>query len=321
MEASLRAAQDRFLTAVSDVEHLEHKLSDLGVDVPWAPNHPKLLETLGYIQTRDFHRALDRVQQLVTQRLLELSKTHMSGTGMPRLFVCCLSANVHSGYKMRTQIGKALQRRGKAIRTALDKYNKLARKMHPPAPTLAWKDVVSYSFVAEFELLKLCYSQKDVTVLPWVSPINREGAAKFHKIRRAKEEIVRLNVEIRRLATAIADEHVHWQTCIDSTTKTSPLIAAQLRAAYGSRRRVNLTHVARLDAITKLPMFSGTVARGTRLGTARDHTDLGGDTAPLENVGAYGLGEEEDLDVEMNDELNNTMSMLGDFMETISVSS
>lgn len=80
-EASLRAAQERYLAAISNVEHLEHKLSDLGVDVPWSPSHPKLLETLGYIQTRDFHRALDKVQQLVTQRLMELSKTHMSGTG------------------------------------------------------------------------------------------------------------------------------------------------------------------------------------------------------------------------------------------------
>lgn len=85
-EATLRAAQDRFLAAISTVEHLEHKLLDLGVDVPWSPNHPRLLETIGYIQTRDFHRALDKVQQLVTQRLLELSKTHMSGTGMFHYF-------------------------------------------------------------------------------------------------------------------------------------------------------------------------------------------------------------------------------------------
>lgn len=220
---------------------------------------------------------------------------------------------------MRTQIGKAIQRRGKAIRTALDNYNKLALKMCPPAPTLTWKDVVSYSFVAEFELLKLSYSQKDITVLPWVSSTNREGAATFHKIRRAKEEIVRLNVEIRRLSTSIADEHAHWQAGIDSAAEKSPVLAAQLRAVYASRCRINAVHLVRLDTISRLPMFSGTVARGTRLGTIRNDTEANAFEATVGEEADY--GEDEDLDVELNDDLASTMSKLGDFIEMISLSS
>jgi len=58
-----------------------------------------------------------------------------------------------AGYKMRTSIWKALKRRGKAIRTALDKYNKLAMQMNPPAPILDWKNIVNYTFVSEFKIL------------------------------------------------------------------------------------------------------------------------------------------------------------------------
>lgn len=222
---------------------------------------------------------------------------------------------------MRTQIGKAIQRRGQAIRTALDKYNKLALKMRPPAPTLAWKDVVNYSFVAEFELLKLSYSHQDITTLQWVSPVNREGAAKFHKIRRAKEEIIRLNVEIRRLVTAIADEHAHWQACIASTADTSPLLSAQLRVNYTSRRRINSVHLARLGAITRLPSFTGTMTRGTRLGTMRVDAGVPDDEPTASSDDSDGNGEEDDLDIELNDELNSRMSRLGDFIEELSVAS
>lgn len=318
LESSVRAAQDRFLLTINTVEELEHRLLNLGVDVPWSPTHPKLLETLGYINTRDFHRALDRVQQLVTQRLLELSKTHMSGTGewTRHLFLNACSLIHLPGYKMRTQIGKALQRRSKAIRTALDKYNKLALKMRPPAPTLAWKDVVTYSFVAEFELLKLSYSHQDITTLLWVSPVNREGAAKFHKVKRAKEELVRANIEIRRLATSIADERPRWLACIASTADTDPALSKQIHAVYATRQRVNAVHLGRLQTIARLPGFTGTIRCGTRLGGT-----LGDVQLPLDSLEPYlddlDASGDEDFDIEMNDELNSDMAKLGDFLENL----
>lgn len=101
------------------------------------------------------------------------------------------------GYKMRPHIWKALHACSKAIQTALHKYNMLAKEMNPPAPTLEWKAIVDYGFVAEFDLLKHQHSHFNVMKVHWVSPANREIANKFHKIRHAREEIVRLNVEIR----------------------------------------------------------------------------------------------------------------------------
>lgn len=221
---------------------------------------------------------------------------------------------------MRTQIGKAIQRRGKAIRTALDHYNKLALKMKPPAPTLSWKDVITYSFVAEFELLKLSYSHQDITTLPWVSPTNREGAAKFHKVRRAKEEIIRANVEIRRLATSIADERPHWLVRIASTAEVDPYLSEQLHAAFIARQRVNTVHLTRLHAIACLPGFTGTLCCGIRLGGTPSDVEMSAESleAYPEDPDADG---DDDVDIEMNDELNRDMLKLADFLENMAISS
>ena len=62
-----------------EVSDLEAKL---GLTVSWTPRDSKYQETLRYLRKRELHRALDRLQGLVVQRLFELSKANMSGTGM-----------------------------------------------------------------------------------------------------------------------------------------------------------------------------------------------------------------------------------------------
>ena len=168
---------------------------------------------------------------------------------------------------MRTHIWKALRARSKAIHNALNKYNTLAREMQPPAPILDWKNIVNYGFIAEFDLLKHHHSHFDITLLPWVPPANREVANKFHKIRRAKEEIIRLNVEICRLRTSIADEELYWEACAQSLVSAQPNLAAELRFAFRSRRRINEKHLERLRDIEELPDYSGSYCRGTRIGS------------------------------------------------------
>ncbi|OCH90281.1 hypothetical protein OBBRIDRAFT_812781 [Obba rivulosa] len=78
--------------------------------------YPKYQDTLSFMCNRDFHYALEQVQWLVVQHLLELSK-------------------------MCTFIWKVLKARGKAIQSALSKCNALAALMIPPAPTLEWKNM------------------------------------------------------------------------------------------------------------------------------------------------------------------------------------
>ncbi|KAI0640945.1 hypothetical protein C8Q79DRAFT_1014781 [Trametes meyenii] len=245
IEADRRAALEGLTLAMNVVGDLERKLA---IETPWTPVDPKYQETLAYVRHREFHRALDRVQQLVMQRLLELSKANMSGTS----------------YKTRTSIWKALKTRGKAIRTALKKYNILALQMSPPAPTLLWKDVVTYSFIGEFDLLRNAYSRRDILASLWTTPRNREVAVKYFKILRAREELKRVDSEVCRLETSIELERREYELAIDSATTCDLDLASELRARFRSRRRVQMIHVARIAKIRTLPGYIGTTSTEIR---------------------------------------------------------
>lgn len=94
LEAGRRAAMAQLLVAVQSVESLEAKLQ---ITEPWTENHSEYKATLGYIQQRDYHRVLDKIQRLVVQRLFELSKANVMGMGTSifqvsqvlRSLLCC----------------------------------------------------------------------------------------------------------------------------------------------------------------------------------------------------------------------------------------
>ncbi|KAJ8584887.1 hypothetical protein M405DRAFT_719920, partial [Rhizopogon salebrosus TDB-379] len=65
-------------------------------------------------------------------------------------------------------ITKALQRRSDAIRNAINRYNMQAAALVPPRPKLAWKDIVKYSFLGEFDLLH--HSRADIHDNDWTKP-------------------------------------------------------------------------------------------------------------------------------------------------------
>ncbi|KAG2087520.1 uncharacterized protein F5147DRAFT_748517 [Suillus discolor] len=213
----------------------------------WTPQHPEYLSVLERIKSHDFRRALDKLQQLVVQRLLELAKANLSGTG----------------YKLRVHISKAIKARSKAIRNALDKYNKLAPSMQPPAPQLTWNDIVNYGFLSEFELLKHSHSQQDVLHKPWTVPGNREIAMMYFKMKRSHEELTCLNVEIHRLRTFICDEDIFLQDQVAFLHDADPLLAHEVEELRVCRARVDAIHIIRLDTIEALPEFSGVRGTGT----------------------------------------------------------
>ncbi len=76
IETRRRNALHAMAIAIRSVNDLELKLD---VTEAWTPQHPKYQETLRYMHKRQFHRALDNVQQLVVQRLLEMTKVNASG--------------------------------------------------------------------------------------------------------------------------------------------------------------------------------------------------------------------------------------------------
>lgn len=128
------------LITIGAVGVIEAKLCQLGYNIPWSRSSIEFWKTVEYIQLRDFHCMLDKLQQLVVQQLFELSKANIVGLGRIVLLSPVLLNLIISGYKMHTQIWKALKVRAKTIWKAMKKYNALALAMVPPTPVLQWKD-------------------------------------------------------------------------------------------------------------------------------------------------------------------------------------
>ena len=91
-----------------------------------------------------------------------------------------------------------------AIHAAVGRYNVAAAALSPPRRELCWDEVVEYAFLADFDLL--CDARQDIWSRPWATPAARQAMDGYFKLLRAEEEIVRLNVEIRRFLTFMRDK-------------------------------------------------------------------------------------------------------------------
>ncbi|KAK0496146.1 hypothetical protein EDD18DRAFT_1309780 [Armillaria luteobubalina] len=161
------------------------------------------------VAMRTYRQCLDRLEGLIVSRIFELMKMNMS----------------HTGYKMRKHIGKALQARSQAIWTALSQYNAAAAVLKPPRPALQWERVVEYAFLADFDLLRDV--QQDMSQRKWAAPAGRKAMDTYFKICHAKEEIRRLNIEIRRVITYMHTEDIYLQHHEKALVTTSPTLALQ----------------------------------------------------------------------------------------------
>ena len=126
---------------------------------------------------------------------------------------------------MRRQIAKALHCWSDAIRTALQHYNEQAAPIG--RPSLTWKEIVDYGFLAEFNLLR--HSRDDVCEHTWAKPACRKATIKYLTHARAQEEVLRLDVEVHRLYTAIHNEANEVMIAIAQTDQTDPALAAEMK--------------------------------------------------------------------------------------------
>jgi len=181
----------------------------------------------------------------------------------PEYSLLYTNESIFIGYKLHQQIGKALQRRSDAIRKAINRYNTQAAALNPPHPKISWKDIVGYGFLGEFDLLR--HSRNDIRSSDWSKPIHRDATTKFYRLCRAHEEITRLNVEVRRLCTAIHDEDIQVSAVIQNLLISDPPLACELQRQWRLRAAVNAVHCYRLDCIENLPGFSGVGGVGVRL--------------------------------------------------------
>ncbi|KAG1802115.1 uncharacterized protein HD556DRAFT_1429739 [Suillus plorans] len=239
LETQCRYSAERLATIQQDVVSMEVKM---GITNRWQPSSPEYQATMKYMSNYQYQRALDNLQRLVVQRLFELQRLNISQTA----------------YKMRTHISKSLQTRCHAIQNAVKTYNAAAAALSPPRPQLDWSKVSHYSFLEEFNLLR--DTRQDVREKMWAKPAIRAVIRQWLRIERAKEEIERCNVEIRRLHTAIIDEDSLFTQCLASLAAEHVIEHVAVYEYCSRRRLINMQ-------IHSLPGFSGSNSAGIRKGS------------------------------------------------------
>ena len=212
---------------------------------------------------------------------------------------------------MRTHIAKALQTRSQAIRRAVDQYNKAAAQLSPPREQLDWSKMSQYGYIEELTLLRS--TRNDVRSKPWVKPVYREMLKLRHKIARAKEEIIRCNVETRRVYTAIHDEtSLFARVTMELKTNNNPLYGP-LRDFVTRRNGINRRLLTYIQKIHALSGFTGERTRGLRVGVeagSADYVDIAPEF-PTEDE------ELEDDIIDEDDELQQEVQTLETFMSNL----
>ncbi|KAJ7068499.1 hypothetical protein C8F01DRAFT_1017912 [Mycena amicta] len=240
METQARHARDALMKVVDMVGSIELQLR---LSAPWQEGDVEFEAAKELVRRRKYQRAVDELQGLVVSRLLELNKCHMSGTG----------------YRMRTHIATALRVRSTAVQASLARFNAAAVEMGKR--TLDWNEVVQYSFMSDFDLLR--EGRTDITRELWIQPKARAAMDAHFKILRAEEERVRLNIEIRRFITHIRDEDAflryHERRLMEEDQKD---LAHQVSLYRVEHSRFNPGHIWRLVQLKKLPEFNGTMVPG-----------------------------------------------------------
>ncbi|KAG1726444.1 uncharacterized protein EDB91DRAFT_1019027, partial [Suillus paluster] len=168
-----------------------------------------------------FFKALDDVERLVVMRLLELTKLQMNGLG----------------YKLCTQISKALKSCATAIQNALQCYNKYAATMMPPHPPLEWNQIVKYSFLAEFDLLH--DSDGQIQTKRWANPLYWQASTQYFDGVHAKEEVQRLNVEVGHLMMKIHDNAIYYPNAITALSAEDSSLASKLSQQWDQLQSLN----------------------------------------------------------------------------------
>ncbi|KAF7334099.1 hypothetical protein MVEN_02315700 [Mycena venus] len=244
-----RTTWAKFLAVQETVCRFEEEHS---IEERWSPESKEYQDALLLMTEKRYRTALAELERLVVARLFELTKLNMSGVA----------------YKLRDKISKALKTRAEAIRRALKEYNSAALALSPPRDRLSFAEVLNTTTLAEFDLLR--DTRQDIRVLPWTQPARREAMVLYFGIKRAKEEIRRLNVEIRRTITYMVDEHVDYYQAISSHLIRDSPLAAELSHRWSLATNFSTAIARRFAQCSRLTGFSGSLFPGIREGRDSD---------------------------------------------------
>ena len=141
--------------------------------------------------------------------------------------------------------------------------------MSPPKPILTWAQVVDLDFLSMIEILR---GRNDVRYENWAQPHFRTTAKAWHKLQRAKEELVSVGVEARRLWTSMCDEEDHLQATLASLKTQDPCLGNFLELSSCYRLSTNAYLRSRLLALENLPMYSAKHGPGVCLTSTHSHS-------------------------------------------------
>ena len=126
---------------------------------------------------------------------------------------------------------------------------------------------------------------------------------------RAREELVRLDVEAARLQAWINDEDRLYSDRVESLKSTDPILAVHLQGVALRRKAVNDTHRQRLQKLDRLRGFAT-----MKISTIEQSTGLSGVQAAHEQGK---ISDDEDADEgiigdEDDDDFNDELTRVGD---------
>ncbi|PPQ79249.1 hypothetical protein CVT24_007507 [Panaeolus cyanescens] len=260
LESQRKHARDKRERVEIEVLEMEQRL---GIATRWNPSMEEYTNTVKYIAERKYQRALDKLQKLVVQRLFELHRLNMSGVG----------------YRARSLLAKAMKSRSRAIQNAVNQFNHAAQQLQPPRNPIDWQQLAKYNFVEEFNLLR--HTARDIREEKWANDGVREAMKMHQRIKRAREELLRLNVEICRLYTSIANEKHVFRKVLDRLFKANQVQHYGAVELYCCRRvQVNNMIVSYLLEIQRLDGYTGPKSLlGKRKGAVDDSMDQDTDSS------------------------------------------
>jgi hypothetical protein len=134
--------------------------------------------------------------------------------------------------------------------------------MQPPKPTLTWAEVIDLEFLPMVEILR---GRNDILTKDWAQPHLRAAAKAWHKREQAKEELINVGIEVRRLLTSIQDEEAHLQVTLASLRVCNPNLAEYLNSSSRYRLSTNAYLRSRLDYLESLPNYVAKRGPGVRV--------------------------------------------------------
>ncbi|KAJ7055501.1 hypothetical protein C8F01DRAFT_1319267 [Mycena amicta] len=224
-----------------DLELVQEMESELEIETRWTPLSPEWAAAEQQIRTHAYRKAVDGLELLVVQRLLELMKMNQSGT----------------------------------VKNAIEHYNKAAEVMTPPRTHLSWDMVVEYAFLSDFDLLR--DDTNSLANEKWAAPTFRLLMDRYFKLQRAREEIQRLNIEIRRLITWIRDENQRLRRLEAELREAGDIPLAVQVEAYRQRRSIfDSVHLQRFQELARKhgSAFTGTLQPGVALNAQTDGSGM-----------------------------------------------